>query len=350
MRTVGYKGSKRKLLDTIKLLADECNPKTAFDGFSGTGIVSAALRQHGLTVTANDVSPASTLMGQVFLEGYDPKEFEVYRQIMSDLPPVQGWLTDNYSGERERVIRGTGGAIECRPMAYTKANAMRLDAARDWIENQAEIDPRTQRALIFSVILAADRAFNGTNDQKSALKDWSTKALSPVVFPTPTLITGPVGQQLSNDVLNLAIDPVDFVYLDPPYTHGVLYEACYHLNNSIAVWSKPKLNYDYALPRPHEICYRQNGQVAGGFYNKGTAYDCFKQLVSQFTCKRMVLSYSDAPRNVLTIDELVDIFSAEGELSLHTIDHKICTQPSMFKKISTSLQEVFLVVDYLTSA
>ena len=289
-------------------------------------------------------------MGQVFLEGYDPKEFEVYRQIMSDLPPVEGWLTENYSGERERLIRGTGGAIECRPMAYTKVNAMRLDAARDWIDEQSVIDPRTKRALIFSVILAADKAFNGTNDQKSSLKVWSEKALKPVIFPTPTLIDGPVGSQLSDDVIDLDIPPVDFVYLDPPYTHGVLYQSCYHLNNSIATWTKPTLNISYALPRPQEVCYRDNGQVAGGFYNKGTARQCFEKLVSQFTCNRMVISYSDAPRNVLTIDELVDIFSAEGELSLQSIDHQICTQPSMFKKISHTLKEVFLVIDYPTAA
>ena len=348
MQTVGYKGSKRRLLDTSRLLADECGARTAFDGFSGTGIVSAALRQHGLTVTANDVSPSSTLMGQVFLEGYDPDEFDCYLQIMQGLPPVEGWLTDNYSGVRERVIRGTGGAIECRPMAYTKANAMRLDAARDWIDQQTEIDPRTRRALIFSVILAADKVFNGTNDQKSALKEWAERSQRTVVFPTPTLITGPVGKQLSDDVRNIDVPPVDFVYLDPPYTHGVLYESCYHLNNSIATWTKPQLNTDYALPRPQEICFRANGETAGGFYNRRTAFECFESLVSQFTCKRMVLSYSDAPRNVLTIDQLVDIFSTQGELSLHTIDHKICSQPSMFKQISTSLKEVFLVVDYPT--
>lgn len=284
-------------------------------------------------------------MGQVFLEGYDPKEFAVYRQIMQDLPPVQGWLTTNYSGERERIIRGTGGAIECRPMAYTKQNAMRLDAARDWIDEQSTISKQTKRALIFSVILAADRAFNGTNDQKSSLKAWSTKALAPVVFPTPTLITGPIGHQLNSNILELETGTFDFVYLDPPYTHGVLYDACYHLNNSIAEWLKPELNHDYALPRPQAICYRDNGKTAGGFYNKGTAYDCFQHLVNQFDCARLVVSYSDAPRNVLTVDELFDIFSKRGEVSLHTIDHQICTQPSMFKKISTELKEIFIIVD-----
>lgn len=345
--TIGYKGSKRKLLDTINLLAEEVGAATVLDGFCGSGIVSASLRQNGLTVTANDLGAAAALMTQVFLEGYDSKEFEVYREIMASLPPQEDWLTHNYSGKRERVIRGTGGSVECRPMAFTRSNAMRLDAARNWIERQETISPQLKRALIFSVILAADRTFNGTNDQKSALKNWTDRALAPVVFPTPTLVKGPKGTQLNSNILELTTTEFDFVYFDPPYTHGVLYDACYHLSDSIAVWNKPELNYTYALPRPHSVCYRDNGKLSGGFYNKATAFDCFKHLVDQFECKRMVVSYSDAPRNVLTPDEMFEIFKHRGDVSVHTIDHKICTQPSQFNKISTKLKEVFIVVDTL---
>ncbi len=284
-------------------------------------------------------------MGRVFLEGYDPDEFDCYRQIMQNLPPVQGWLTDNYSGERERVIRGTNGSVECRPMAYTRSNAMRLDAARDWIDKQTTISAALKNALIFSVILAADRAFNGTNDQKSSLKAWTTRALTPVSFPTPSLIEGPTGTQLNSDILHLDSKAYDFVYLDPPYTHGVLYAACYHLNNSIAVWNKPQLNYDYALPRPLDICFRDKGETAGGFYNKSTAAECFQHLLTQFDCKRIVLSYSNAPRNVLTPDELFAICSAVGTVSTYSVDHAICTQPSMFNKVSTELKELFITID-----
>ena len=42
-KTVAYKGSKRKLLNDIELIASDIGARTVFDGFSGTGIVSAHL-------------------------------------------------------------------------------------------------------------------------------------------------------------------------------------------------------------------------------------------------------------------------------------------------------------------
>jgi len=141
------------------------------------------------------------------------------------------------------------------------------------------------------------------------------------------------------------MDPVDFVYLDPPYTHGVLYASCYHLNDSITMWTKPKLDYSYALPRPVEICFRKNGATAGGFYNKRTALESFYNLFNRIKSRRVVLSYSNAPRNILSIDEIKKICLNYGEVSVKEYSHKLCTQPKSLKKISTELKEYFLVID-----
>ena len=70
-KTVAYKGSKRKLVSKIVDLAKEVNARRVFDGFSGTGIVSAVLRANGFSVTANDLNPSSYVFGKVFLEGYN---------------------------------------------------------------------------------------------------------------------------------------------------------------------------------------------------------------------------------------------------------------------------------------
>ena len=70
IKTVAYKGSKRKLLNDIEFFARAINANTFFDGFSGTGIVSAHMRAKGYTVYANDISESSRIYG-VFLAGYD---------------------------------------------------------------------------------------------------------------------------------------------------------------------------------------------------------------------------------------------------------------------------------------
>ena len=342
--TVAYKGSKRKLLKDIEKYIKEISAKTVFDGFSGTGIVSAYLRSQGYKVYANDLNYSSYIYGSVFLEGYDQALVEGIIEQLNSLKPQEGWITQNYSGERERVIRGTGGKVENRPKAYQRKNAMKIDAARDYIDTLS-LEGKNKNALIFSVILAADRVFNNSNDQKSALKKWQTKALRDIKFQAPTFITGPIGQQFKGDILTLDTPKVDVVYLDPPYTHGVLYDACYHINENIALWDKPDLDHSYALPRASRVAIRKGKKKSGGFYNKGTATECFNNLLKGLKCKRIILSYSDAPRNVLSIQDMHNICKQYGKLKIYSKDHKICSQALIFNKVSTSLKEYFVVID-----
>jgi len=345
INTVAYKGSKRKLVKYINQYANEIGAYSAFDGFSGSGIVSAQMRLEGLVTYANDLNISSYIYGRVFLEGYNIAVVHRHIEMMSNITPTVGWLTLNYSGYVDRVIKNTGGRIESRPLGLIRKNAMVLDAARDYVENLSDIDERDRNALIFSIILAFNKVFNNTADQKSSLKNWSTKSLKDVVFVPPTLISGPSGFQLKGDVFNIDIPTVDFIYYDPPYSNGVLYSSCYHINDSIAIWDKPPLDKDYALPRPLRAAIRKNKQSGRPFYSKKTIHDDFVRLLASRSAKRIVMSYSDAPRNLITIDDLATIASKFGNVKIDKHGHKIAMQPKTQKKISKSLNEYFIVID-----
>ena len=198
---------------------------------------------------------------------------------------------------------------------------------------------------MFSVVLGANEVFNNTSDQKSAFKDWLARAKKDVVFTAPALISGPQGVSLNQDIYGVTSPTADMVYLDPPYTHGVLYASCYHLNDSLALWDKPALNACYAIPRPKRASFR--GKPPGKFYSKKTVEDDFKKLISHFSnCGRLVLSYSDAPRNTIKIKDLIKICEAAGSTSIYTVNHKICTQFKKQNKWSDKLKEFFIVIDF----
>lgn len=342
IRTVGYKGSKRKLLSMILDYARDIETRTAFDGFSGTGIVSAFLRANGITVSANDLNHSSYIYGRVFLEGFDNEIVEHHLQEMNELAPVSGWLTENYSGTTNRIVRGTNTRME-RPLGLIPSNAMKIDAARDYIDSIRDIEDRDRNALIFSTILGLNSVFNNPSDQKSAFKDWSKASLKDVSFRLPTLIEGPPGTQHNGDIFSVKTEEMDFVYYDPPYTHGVLYGSCYHLNDSLALWDKPAVNHDYAIPRPERAIFR--GKKPGSFYSKVTAPTDFRRLLGSRPAKRIVLSYSDAPRNCISIEKLVEISKEFGNVTVENVHHKICTQYKSQKKRSSSLKEYFIIID-----
>ena len=343
IKTVAYKGSKRKLLNNILHLTEQVDPTTVFDGFSGTGIVSAMFRRNGYQVYSNDLNHSSYVYGKVFLEGYNPSVVSEHLEIMNNLDPTYGWLTKNYSGTVERKVRGKSG-LHTRTLGLTEKNAMKIDSARDYVDSLTQISEQDKNALIFSTILGLDSVFNNSNDQKSSLKDWSTKSLKSVTFKPPTLIEGKIGTQFQGDIFSLpSKKEFDVVYLDPPYTHGVLYASSYHINDSLAIWDKPELDNNYAIPRPARASFRDRN--AGSFYSKKTVEMDFYQLIDQFSFKRMILSYSDAPRNTTNLNSLEEIASNFGDTKVYSVEHKICAQYSTQNKRSEKLKEFFVVID-----
>tara|TARA_R100000808_G_scaffold23989_1_gene54161 strand:+ start:1179 stop:2225 length:1047 start_codon:yes stop_codon:yes gene_type:complete len=344
--TVPYKGSKRKLLNDILAITMQVECETFFDGFCGTGIVSAYMRSKGYKVTANDKMPSCSLFARVFVRGFDKAEVEREIEHINNIAPKRGWLSNNYSGSKARVIKGTGGKVEKRPLGFTLSNAMKIDASRDYAE--AIEDDRTRDAVIFSIILASNKVFNNHADQKSCLKAWITASQKDIVFECPTLIEGKEGKAMTGDISAVTDLKYDVVYLDPPYTHGVLYDACYHLNDSICLWDKPSLNHDYAIPRPERAVYRKskNSNKPGKFYSQKTAEQEFEDLIRMFKCKRLILSYSDAPRNVLSYEQLYNVCSKFGKLTVLDKNHKICTQFKSQKKASEQLTEFFFIIDF----
>jgi adenine-specific DNA-methyltransferase len=340
--TVAYKGSKRKLLQDIESLIKETGANSVFDGFSGSGIVSAYLRSNGYTVTANDLNYSSYIYGKVFLEGFDETVVSEHINRINNLDPAEGWITKNFSGTTKRIIKGIK-KLEERPLAFTKENAMILDSARDYVET-LEIDEKDKNALVFAIILAANKAFNNSNDQKSAFKNWLPKSTEKLVVELPTMVKGPVGKQLKGDIFDVNAVDSEVIYLDPPYSNGVLYSACYHFNDIIADWSKPELDYSYAIPRAKSASHR--GKKKQNFYSKKLIKKNFIDLIKIFNkSKRIIISYSDAPRNLISIDDITAICETFGETKVIKRQHKLCTQFKTQKKVSTELNEYFIVLD-----
>ena len=97
---IKYAGSKLKLLPHILQLAQKVNPKTVFDGFSGTTRVSQAFAQSGYRVIANDIAVWSKVFADCYL--LSPFSREHYQTLIDHLNALKGqpgWFTEHYGGD-----------------------------------------------------------------------------------------------------------------------------------------------------------------------------------------------------------------------------------------------------------
>ena len=92
-KTTGFKGSKRKLLPAItKLTLEVEDVETFYDGFSGSGIVSAHMRHNGLEVFSSDKSPSAALYAGVFLNGFDKDQLCCLDEVRSEASKNTLWV------------------------------------------------------------------------------------------------------------------------------------------------------------------------------------------------------------------------------------------------------------------
>ena len=302
------------------------------------------MRSKGKTVFSNDKNYSSYIYSSVFVNGFNQSVVDAHILQMNNLPLEEDWLTQNYSGVKFRKSKRKDSKDGTYPMLFTTENAKKIDAARNYVENIKE-ETDTKNALIFACILAADKSMNNTSDQKSSFKNWLPKALKPVEFVSPTNVPGPKGKAYCEDIINNNI-PKDFdtVYLDPPYSNGVLYSSCYHVNDSIGLWDKPTLDHSYSMPRPKRASF---ANIKGGrFYSKTKAEEDFSELMETYkNAKRIILSYSDAPKNLISIDVLKNVSKKFGEVEVVSKEHKICTQFNKQNKQIDQLKEYFIIID-----
>jgi adenine-specific DNA-methyltransferase len=309
-RTEGikYAGSKLKLLPHILELAARVEPKTVFDGFSGTTRVSQAFALSGYRVIANDIAVWSKVFGDCYL--LSPHPAEHYQKLidhLNELQGKQGWFTEHYTGDFKKP--------------WQRHNTLKLDAIREEIE---QLTPNEKAVALTSLILALDQVDSTIGHYASYLSDWSPRSHREMKLRVPRSIPKTREHQVHNaDIFDLAgsID-ADLAYYDPPNGSNndkmppsrVRYAAYYHLWTSICLFDNPPLfgkanrrtdTSDVLSASVFEE-YRRN--EAGRFI----VVEAIERLLQQTKARHVILSYSSGGR--ATAEELNDVISRSGKL------------------------------------
>lgn len=306
------------------------------DLMSGTGAVSAALRENDYRVTAVDLMTFSYHHARVallFTEApkfrnaeefidlcssaeqsllFPPTPYESIIYALNSVRPMKGYFWREFSSE------GTPQNSRNPRNYYSPANAEKIDAIRASIiklSRNRQINELEHSLLLHDLIMAANDVANIAGTYGHYLSRITGRAKEPVVLKTSPLLI--LKDDLQHAVLKGYAEEIaaniscDLCYIDPPYMKRQ-YAANYHVLETIAREDEPEAIGVSGL-RPWRDQY-------SNFCTKTRVRDSFGQIFENTKCRDFLISYSED--GLLSLDELADCFAKYGVIQVSAFRYK----------------------------
>jgi adenine-specific DNA-methyltransferase len=299
---IKYLGSKRRLVHVLGDIAETTSAKTAVDLFTGTTRVAQTFRQRACATTAVDTNRYCEAFARTYLTvAPTATKLRAIDNALVDIagaPDIDGYITQVFCREARFFHPDNGRRIDGMRAAIAERYA------RTWLEP----------VLLTALIEAADRVDSTAGLQMAYLKAWAPRALRPIALRRPVIGSGPVGRAVRTDALAGAkqLGPFDLAYLDPPYNQH-RYDANYHVWETLAANDQPEY-YGVACKRT------DLREAKSAFNDKREMPGALSAVIEAVDARVVVLSYNNEAW--LTLEDLVEMCSTRGEVTVLTFDSK----------------------------
>lgn len=329
-----FMGSKSKLLSEIWAVVSQFNVDTVVDLFSGSGVVGYMLKAQGKSVLSNDYMAMSATFTKAMIENNSVTlPLEEARELLIEKEESDHFVSNTFKGlyftdEENELIDTLRTNIWTMDNQYKKAIAM-----------TALIRACTKKRPRGIFTYTGNRYDDGRQDLRKTLSQQFLEAVESV--NNAVFDNGKENFSRNGDAMELNIEKVDLVYIDPPYYSPLSdneYVRRYHFVEGLArdwkgvdIQENTKTKKFKSYPTP--------------FSTKNGAVEAFDSLFKKFANSILVVSYSSNSQP--TQDEMVSIMAKYKEhVEVVPIDYKYSFgNQSEAKTHRNSVQE-YLFVGY----
>jgi adenine-specific DNA-methyltransferase len=298
-----YIGSKVRLLQNIfSVIPDELKNGHFLDIFGGTGVVSAQALRSFNKVTINDHLYSNEIIYKAF--------FGKGRFAENTLSNFVQEINSLHSLESHYFAREFGNRY------FSSHDAGMIGEIRDLLELQrSKLTEREYCILLASLIYSADRSARTVGHYEAFLRNapirnsFKFRLVQPIGGRHATIYrqdANALAKKISSDV----------TYIDPPY-NSRQYSRFYHVLETLAKWTKPKLS-GVARKPPTEN---------SSDYCKRAAPIAFADLVSSLDTRLILVSYnntydskSSSSQNKISLEFIQDTLKSRGRVKVKTIE------------------------------
>ena len=338
---IKYLGSKRVLVplitDVVRGLSDT---GSIIDLFSGTSRVGHGLKHAGYQVFSNDLNQYASTLATCYVEADAEQHVEIASQIIKELnglPGQAGYFTQTFCEDS---------------MFFQPKNGERVDAIRNWIEEQG-FERELKAILLTSLMEAADRVDSTCGVQMAFLKKWAPRSFNDIELRLPRLLPqahSGKGRAHNLDALQAAKRlTADIAYLDPPYNQHK-YVGNYHIWETLVKWDAPEA---YGVARKRVDVKNRRSDFNG----KRKIVSAMRHVIDHLDVKHLVISFSN--EGYIDRDEMIELLSSRGEVLVVERDFKryVGAQIGIYNPSGSKVGEVshlrnteylFIVADHST--
>jgi adenine-specific DNA-methyltransferase len=351
---ISYLGNKRKLIEHIEKYLSLVKPNSCLDGFTGSGVVARMLKGNCKKLIVNDLEPYSIAIQKAYLDNINSSEYiELVKTIdlLNDLvckldTAIEPFISKYY------CPKDTFNIEKGERCFYSKENGIRIDNYIYYLRKMG-INEKFKDIIIGNLLVKCSINTNTSGVFKAFYKvddigHWGgrnehdlQRILKPISIDVPIFFNNECVLEYSNSDINTFWDkraePIDFVYLDPPYNQHP-YGSNYFMLNSIynAIVDQDYIkNYKIDISSVSGIPKDWN---RSDFNYISKAQIAFINMIKNTKAKYILISYND--NGFISKERILEILAEKGETSVEEIRYKnLNSRPSkvMNDKVSEYL-------------